>query len=53
MLYYTQGGDFMEIKAKCKYDLDSVKSIWAAWDKRRYYDYARFRVCSKRRMGTD
>ena len=29
-----------------------VKSIWAAWDKRRYY-YARFRVCSKRRMETD
>lgn len=29
-----------------------VKSIWAAWDKRRYY-YARFRVCYKRRMETD
>ena len=27
MLYYTQGGDFMEIKAKCKYDLDSVKAL--------------------------
>jgi ABC-type bacteriocin/lantibiotic exporter with double-glycine peptidase domain len=27
MLYYTQGGDFMEIKAKCKFDFESIRAL--------------------------
>lgn len=27
MLYYAQGGDFLEIKARCKYDFESVRAL--------------------------